>query len=439
MFNLTPKQQDEIGLSFILRRLQPATPYGIEKAKKIAPLTTEEAEICFNNIQTVGWVPVPDLTTTLAHFKNIRGCIEKAKSLPLNEVELFEVKGFLLTLERLLATEIPHLQGITLIPMGDALNILDPQNQRLAPFSLQSPVLAELRKEKNRLEAQNLMEQRAKIVAAEDAEERQVMEGLTDALRPHIPAFLHNMEAIGNLDLTMAKARLAKDLGAVRPTIGNAVALTEMANPYFTDNLAQKGKVFTKISMDMPEGITVITGANMGGKSMAIKTAVLNIVLCQLGFFVFAKTAQIPMFDHIHLIADDAQSAQEGLSTFGGEIARINTAISALNKGLTFLAVDEPARGTNPAEATAIVQGLTSYLSRQNAVSLISTHYDRITPYATAHYRVAGLSETGNMDYTLHPAGIDDPIPRNALDICKKMGLDEELLSTIQARMAQNH
>jgi len=431
MINLTPQQREDVGLNFILRHLNPETPYGVEKAKKIAPQTNEGVEISFDNTERI----MDFNSHHLSHFKNIRGCVEKAKSLPLNEVELFEIKSFLLTLEKLLGEEMPKLQNINFIPMDKALDILDPQNQRLAPFSLQSPTLSRLRHEKERLERMNLMEERAKVVLEEDAEEQRVMETLTTALRPHIPAFLHNMEAISNLDLTIAKARLAKQFCAIRPTIGSTIKFKGMTNPYFADILSQKGKSFTEISIEMPNGITIITGANMGGKSMAIKTSVLNVVLCQLGLFVFAETAQIPIFNSIHLIAEDAQSPQDGLSTFGSEITRINTAVTQIDKGFTFIAMDEPARGTNPAEATAIAQGITAHLAGKDAISLMSTHYDRITPLATAHYRVAGITPEGNMDYTLHPADISEPIPKNALDICEKMGLDTELLNQIKTRI----
>ncbi|MCL2236551.1 MAG: hypothetical protein FWB98_08965, partial [Defluviitaleaceae bacterium] len=405
MLDLTSKQRDEIGLTFVLRHLQPVTPYGAEKTKSLVPLTKEEAEICFDNME-VGWGISSD---ALPRFKNIRGCVEKAKTLPLNEVELFEVKGFLLTLEKLLAEDLPDLKGITFLPMTDALDILDPQNNRLSPFSLESPKLAELRREKERLEKLGDTEKRALVVAEEDAEEMRVMEVLTNALRAYIPVFVHNTEAIGDLDLTIAKARLAQQFGGVRPAISNTVNITDMTNPYFADVLAQKGKQFTKVSISMPRGVTIITGANMGGKSMAIKTIALNIALCQLGFFVFGETAEIPMFDAIHLITDDAQSATEGLSTFGAEMTHLNTAVKAIRNGFTFLAMDEPVCGTNPAEATIIAQGITSFLAEQSAISLLSTHYDRITPLATAHYRVAGITETGAMDYTLHPAGINEP------------------------------
>ncbi|MCL2621121.1 MAG: hypothetical protein FWD97_09340, partial [Defluviitaleaceae bacterium] len=138
MINLTPQQREDVGLNFILRHLNPETPYGVEKAKKIAPQTNEGVEISFDNTERI----MDFNSHHLSHFKNIRGCVEKAKSLPLNEVELFEIKSFLLTLEKLLGEEMPKLQNINFIPMDKALDILDPQNQRLAPFSLQSPTLS---------------------------------------------------------------------------------------------------------------------------------------------------------------------------------------------------------------------------------------------------------------------------------------------------------
>ncbi|MCL2350737.1 MAG: hypothetical protein FWC67_04580 [Defluviitaleaceae bacterium] len=427
MLNLTPNQKESIGINFILNQLRPLSPYGLEKKAALGDFVKNEND--FENIEQILNLEknkLDDICGLLSHLKNIRGAAKKCETIALSEVELFEVKGFLLILEKL-ACSLGHLafKGITITPMPSPLTTLDPSGQKLTPFSLSSPALTKIRKEKTRLEALNLLEERAAIVAAEDAEETAVMEELSAALRPHLQDFNNNMDNLGKLDLTIAKAKLAAKYDATRPMLGQTqVILQEMENPYISETTPN----FTKISMTLPPGATIITGANMGGKSVAVKTTLLNITLSQMGFFVFAKTAQMPYFDNICFVSEDTSSTQSGLSTFAAEITQINEIIPKIRHSSTFLAMDEPARGTNPKEATAIVKALAAFLAEQTrGISLITTHYDGIPGHATAHYQIS--------NYAPQLAAKDAPIPQHALEICKRLNLDQDLLAKIEENL----
>ncbi|MDR2182908.1 MAG: hypothetical protein LBE55_01910 [Clostridiales bacterium] len=456
MLGLDDNQKEAIGLDFIMRRLAPASPYGSEALRSMAPFDDpDDLGRCFDNIDMLMRQDFQSLRDILAHFKNIRGILGKLANGTLNEVELFETKGFLLTMERFLPIfdEINaklQLSDISFDPMTAALDILDPQKLRTAPFSLDdgfSDALADIRREKlHRLgsgRAQLAPTGHAQINEEEIAEEMRIMSELSIKLRPHIPKFRGNIDNLGRLDLAMAKAALAAQYGCVRPQISkNTVALQNMINPMVAAALAQKGRAMTPVSLRLDaDGPTIITGANMGGKSVAIKTAVLNAALCVLGMFVFAKKAEIPLFDGIFLVSQDLQDTAAGLSSFGGEVASLNTLATALNtpKNFLFIALDEPARATNPAEGAAIVRAVAAWLAGYPSVSLLSTHYDGITAPNARYYRVAGLANLPQslsrheiadfMDYRLIETTAADPIPRDALKICKLLGLDEGLMA----------
>jgi dsDNA-specific endonuclease/ATPase MutS2 len=187
----------------------------------------------------------------------------------------------------------------------------------------------------------------------------------------------------------------------------------------------------------------MITGANMGGKSVALRTIVLNILLCRLGFYVFAKEAKIPLFDEVFLVCEDMQDFNSGLSSFGAEIIKFNEITSQIKSGFVFAALDEFARGTNPQEGAAVVRAAASWLAEKSGVCVMSTHYENVVPAAAGHYQVAGLSnlnfdklpaEVGAiaryMDYRMLPAGSSPP-PKDALNICRLLGLDKEILDKI--------
>ncbi|MCL2375786.1 MAG: Type 1 glutamine amidotransferase-like domain-containing protein [Defluviitaleaceae bacterium] len=454
MLGLDNAQKEAIGLDFVLKQLSPATPYGAEKLRQIAPFARGEedaANRCFDNIEKLMGQNLDGLRGIMVHFKNIRGTLAKCEGLALNEVELFEIKGFLLTFESFLAaySEVDAQLGLVdmpFAPMAKALDILDPQKARIAPFSIEdgfSPQLAAIRREKNSAEHKPRWEE---IVAAEDAEEMRIMAELSAGLRIHLPTFNSNIESLGDLDLAMAKAALAVQHGAVRPKVGKtAVMLRDMTNPMISASLAQSGRVMTPVTLTPDVGVAIITGANMGGKSVAIKTAALNVALCALGIPIFAHEAEIPLFDGIFLVSQDLQDTAHGLSSFGGEVLRLNALADRLRRDFLFVALDEPARATNPAEGAAIVRAAAAWLSQSGSVCLISTHYDGVTAPKAQYYRVSGLTNLPGdinlhaagriadfMDYRLIQARANDPIPKDALKICRFLGLDDGLMKKIE-------
>ena len=419
-FGLTDKQKEDIGLSFVQAQLGCRSPYGKEKARQNAPFSAarqNKLEICFDNMEKVlvlygkSAADMEDLCDLLAHFKNIRAIVDKCADTPLGQVELFELKGFLLTMERFLPLFIAlktDFEGIVFKPMTAALDILDPHSKRVAPFYIEdsaTPALAVIRQEKA---AAGQGKERAEIAAREDAEEMRIMAELSRRLRMHLPDFYANMDNLGQLDFAIAKAKLAQKFGAARPKIAkDRVVLENMLNPLVAHALAAKGKEFTKISINLKKASTIITGANMGGKSVAIKTAALNATLACLGFFVFADAAEVPLFDDICLLAEDLQNAADGLSSFGAEITHLNEILHKSKTQFMLILLDEPARTTNPAEGAAIARALVAHLAQSGCVCLISTHYDQVE--GDKHYRVAGLAENvpqgasigDYMDYTL--------------------------------------
>ena len=454
MPDLTNAKKQAIGLDFVLRLLNCKSPYGKAAAKAMRPFAANDfdgPDRHFDNIAAAMRLakenaPIfTEIGDVLAQFKNITGCVDACEHRGLGHVELFDIKQFLLNFERFLAIydkieKIFH--DIDFAPMTAALDILDPHSKRVAPFAIEdgaSATLANLRAEKAAIEAKLqrdktpcLLEKRAQIAAAEDAEEIRIMRGLTRQLSTFAPIFRANMDAIGRLDLCMAKAALAADYDAVRPKISTSrFTLKNMANPMIAADLAARDTNLTKTDIALNPGTTIITGANMGGKSVALKTAALNAALCRLGFFVFASEAEIPIFTNICLMSPEIPS-DSGLSSFGAEVSFLSEVAAASRDQLTFIALDEPAGTTNPTEGAAIARALATFFARGKNFCLMATHYDNVGKPGMAHYRVAGLLADGRMDYNLIETDASAPAPREALRVCRMMGLDAELLAEIE-------
>ena len=150
------------------------------------------------------------------------------------------------------------------------------------------------------------------------------------------------------------------------------------------------------VSIRLEQGATVITGANMGGKSVAMKTVALNVLLLQAGFLVCAKKARMPLFWSVKMLFDDLQSIQSGLSGFGSGDRPVPEGTGGGGAGLPLFLLDEFARGTNPDEGAVIVQAVTKYLNEVNAISLLTTHYDKVAENARAHYQIIGPAGRGS-------------------------------------------
>ena len=187
----------------------------------------------------------------------------------------------------------------------------------------------------------------------------------------------------------------------------------------------------------------------MGGKSVALKTIALNVLLAQLGYFVYAREARVPLFDFVEIVNENMQSVDRGLSTFGGEIVKLNSVMERLKKGMFGLCLmDEFAGGTNFEEGSRIFRAVERALNEMNGIFILTTHFDGVSADAKALYQVKGLSgadlksldreiESGAdgteliaqyMDYGL--VRVDDKtkgVPKDAVAVCRLLRIDQDL------------
>ena len=479
MMELRFQQKENIGFRFVLDAMAPSSAYGREALRLLQPMDrTKKAELLrqLGNIRRMlegeraCTKALNSLLRVLMSMKMLRPTAEKCLETGLNEIELFEIKRFLLQTKELLpywqeVQQVLQLEGISIVDTAEALKILDPEGNGVATFYISdtaSGTLQEIRVQKRLLEQQlqltvdakekeQLLIRRSEAAGREEAEEARIREQMSLMLRPHIPAMLQNMQAIADLDLTVEKARLARRWGGVMPTLTeNRLCLQDMVNPQVAELLRTNGREFTPISLELEQGVTVITGANMGGKSVALKALVLNVLLVQHGFFPFAKLAQVPLFDGIHMLSEDLENMDRGLSSFGGEIVAFNQVVGRLDKGLHLVVLDEFARGTNPEEGAAIVKAVTRYLNTRPAMTVLATHFDAVAPLAKTHYQVVGLQQmdmaqlqrelaglsgadgvaqiSRHMNYGLYRVQEDQNCPRDALNVCRLLGMPPEIL-----------
>ncbi|WP_129599224.1 MutS-related protein [Anaerophilus nitritogenes] len=294
----------------------------------------------------------------------------------------------------------------------------------------------------------------------EEEEEFVIRTSLTQALKKEIKDLYKNIKAIGLLDLLIAKGYLAIGMEAVKPKISDKESLTIIDGRHIkvSDTLRKQGKEFTPISVNLKKGVTCITGANMGGKTISLKLIGVLSAMAQFGLFVPAKEMTFSIKNYIFFSLGDLQSTDMGLSTFGAEILQIKNIIErAYESGL--ILIDELARGTNPSEGYAISKALINFLKEKETITVITSHFDGLTSDDDIdHLQVKGLKgvdyealkeEIGKtleggievvhkyMDYRLIEVKNKYEVPRDAINIARLMGLQEHLLKDAEKYLQQ--
>ena len=474
-------QRENIGFEFIKSKMLPATPFGAELVKSIRPFRKDERDILETELSNLNKLSsnyeevksdINAIRRIFMQMKDVRGSIKFGRDNTLSDIELFEIKILLMQLEKLkpvverVADEL-RLCGFFMEPVSIAVDILDPDKRRIPTFSIYdeySDTLKEIRKKKRDTELrmqsdealfEELKDERLDITAKEEKEERRIREELSIKLRPYFDTVINNINTVARLDLLIEKHRVSRLYPSCLPQITkDTLILKDTINPYICDILESKRLKFTPVSIEMGLGTTVLTGANMGGKSVTLKTVALNTYLALCGFFVYAVSASIPAFDEIIMISEESQSVAKGLSSFGAQIVELKNLLNEIENKFVFAILDEFARGTNPKEGESLVRGLVSLLNTKKTVSLLVTHFDHVAELSKSHYQVKGLqgvSEdrissslltksdddakitaiSGFMNYGIFKVDKDAKPPKEALMICRLLGLQNELLDIL--------
>lgn len=413
-----------------------------------------------------------NIEEAFCRIKDIKNTIKRLEQKNLlDEIELFEIKNFVIN-SNVIKVNYDKLNldidYINFKCSDEIIKILDPDDLKLPTFKIYdsySNKLKEIREEKLNIEKQifstkdselikKLKDKRLDIIVEEEKEELIIKENISYKLYKFLDIFKENIKSIGKFDFLLSKAKLAIKYNAIKPEINNEnnIFIKDAINPYIVDILKRSNKNYTPISIEIEKNVTLITGANMGGKSISMKNIVLNLLLFQCGFYVFAEKANLPVLDFVYIISDDMQDVDKGLSTFGAEIIKLRQILKLINIQDGFIALDEFARGTNPKEGKILIKSICKYLKSFNSIALISTHFDDIVEEYIDHYQVIGLKNVNfkslkhkidlnksksvdilqeNMDYRLEKVSIEKEIPKDAINICTLLGIQNDFMDIV--------
>mgnify|MGYP000804306953 FL=1 len=194
-------------------------------------------------------------------------------------------------------------------------------------------------------------------------------------------------QALSTIDVLVSLAILASEKGYVCPVFhpGYNVNVVEGKHPILDDRMKKKRYVSNDWKMSEEEHIQLITGPNMGGKSTYMRQNALLVVMAQMGSFIPAKAAQLPIFDRIFTRIGASDDILTGKSTFMVEMMEANTALRYATKHSLIL-FDEIGRGTATYDGMALAQAMLEYIDEAiGAKTLFSTHYHELTELAEEH------------------------------------------------------
>lgn len=204
---------------------------------------------------------------------------------------------------------------------------------------------------------------------------------LIEKTKPYLSMIHKLANALAMIDTLYGLSVVSSQSNYVKPKFhkNHSVYLEEARHPILERTMKQKRYVSNSLYMNEEDDIFMITGPNMGGKSTFMRQTALIVIMAQLGCFVPAKQANLPIFDRIFTRIGASDDIMSGQSTFMVEMMEANNALQHATKHSLIL-FDEIGRGTSTYDGMALAQAMMEYITQNiKAKTLFSTHYHELT------------------------------------------------------------
>lgn len=214
--------------------------------------------------------------------------------------------------------------------------------------------------------------------------EAELFNHLLNQIKVYLPKLHDLSHALATIDALYALAEISSENGYTRPQFhtGHSIHMKEARHPILDRMMKTTRYVSNDLEMGEDNDILMITGPNMGGKSTYMRQTVFLVIMAQIGCFVPAKKAEMPIFDQIFTRIGASDDIMSGQSTFMVEMIEANNALQNATANSLIL-FDEIGRGTSTYDGMALAQAMIEYIMRNiKAKTLFSTHYHELTEMA---------------------------------------------------------
>lgn len=269
----------------------------------------------------------------------------------------------------------------------------------------------------------------------EKLEEARVLRELSDLLRGHAESLKIAHDAVGILDFVRAQARVALDLRAEAPAVNDAgvLRIVRGRHPILAEAEGRGGQPVVPLQLEMQSSrpVLLISGPNMGGKTVALKTVGLLILMARAGLHVpAADGTDLPLVDDLFVDLGDEQSIEGDLSTFAGHLRNMGEMWDhATSRSLAIL--DELGGGTDPEDGSALGMAMLEGLSERGTLTLATTHLSPVKLFAAEQPAMQNAAmEFDAVSMTpLYRLRIGEPGWSRAFDIARRILHSDDLLS----------
>ncbi len=286
-----------------------------------------------------------------------------------------------------------------------------------------------------------VVEANAKIMqlrSQEAAEMERILEAFTSQIAQQEQAMLFGYSCMLDIDVLLAKARLALAQNATMPEVTDQgwFCLKKARHP-----LIDPAKVVPiDVELGKSYDTMVITGPNTGGKTVTLKTAGLLCAMAQQGLLIPALSGStVCVFSDYLVDIGDEQSIEQSLSTFSGHIRNIVGILEAAGPN-TLVLLDELGAGTDPAEGAALAVSIIERLRQLKARIMATTHYAEMKVFALETPGVQNASAELDVE-SLRPTyklSVGGPGKSNAFLISEKLGLPVQIIATANVHLSSD-
>lgn len=272
------------------------------------------------------------------------------------------------------------------------------------------------------------------LKAAEKREVIRILQELTQAIRPHIPAMLASLQFLGHIDFLRALATFSRAFDCIVPRIAEKPVIdwSGAMHPLLRQSLERHGRKIVPLDVTLRKGerILLISGPNAGGKSVCLKTVGLLQYMMQCGMPVpMRENSTMGTFEHIFIDIGDEQSIEDDLSTYSSHLLNMKQMMKNCNSR-SLLLIDEFGGGTEPQIGGAMAEAILHKFVERETYGIITTHYQNLKLCSQSCPSVvngAMLYDRGQMQ-PLFILQIGNPGSSFAIEIARKIGIPEDVI-----------
>jgi len=283
-----------------------------------------------------------------------------------------------------------------------------------------------------------------RLLDDEQAEIHRILLDMTARIGEQASELESAVAVLSELELQFAKARFAQDYECVSVTLlsegpSAGLVLRKSRHPLLERTLRPRGATVVPITVELEgnQRQLVISGPNTGGKTVALKTIGLLVLMAQSGIPVPAERAELPVFDGVFADIGDYQSIEQNLSTFSAHVANIDF-ISNQATAASLVLLDELGSATDPEEGAALAVSIAEFFLQTRCLSIISTHHTALKVYAANTPDVLNAA-VGFDERTLAPTyelRIGVPGASAGINVAQQLGLNAPIVRRAREKLS---